>query len=391
MPLSATDAIELVPGDDAVTLRCRIIAEPTRLTGDWSVGFALIATPVKPLPRGWSTLIYDVLPASRRTIQWEPMGIRQDLGTIWNNSFAEHLTDPLHPKPELAQVVAQARELGISPFAYIAPNVHTMQHEEPARYLAEWRVEPVHEFYEWPGETYTTLCFRGSWQDYLLAGYKHLVGEFKMDGVYHDGGGPALCHNELHGCGWQDPAGGRHQVRDILACRAFHKRTATMLYHDLGIENYVIFEHTSDVTWLPTQTFLTQHFDGEQYKGSKLAKVPYTEILSLEEVRPEYIATQWGIPQVFLNTCDRKSDEGRADRRPSWLHAPGGALLLALLPRRNAGRHYTMWRDFGAARYRVRPLLARRARLSSQPPGTGAGSALPGRGKGAHRGGQHFG
>jgi len=349
-PLDASDAIEIVPSDDAVTLRCRIIAEPTRLAEDWSVSFGLIATPVKPLPQGWTTLNYGVLPASRRTIQWEPLGLKQDLGTIWNNSFAEHLTDPFHPKPELARVVAEARELGVSPFAYIAPNVHTMQYPEPARYLPEWRVDPVHEFYEWPGETYTVLCARSSWQDYLLAGYRYLVDGFDLDGIYHDGGGPSLCQNELHGCGWQDATGERHRVRNIRACRQFHKRTATMLAHDLGIENYVVFEHTSDVTWLPTQTFLTHHFDGEQYKGQKRAKVPYTEILSLQEIRPEYVSTQWGIPQVFLNIGDRATEEGRLDSETflAYLLPHGIPFYPRYCHEATAIGIYSMWRDFGA-------------------------------------------
>ncbi len=312
-PHDSDQALELIPGEDRVILRLNLIAEPSTLDAGWRVAFGIIATPVKPLPPGWSTVNYDVLPRRRRTINWEEIGVRQDLGVVWNKSFAEHLTDPFHAKPALGDAVAEGHEHGILAVAYIAPGVHTMQREEPAFYLAEWRTEPPAEFYEWPGETYPRLCLNSSWQDYLLTGIHEMVGKHGLDGIYHDGGAPSYCQNHLHACGWEDKSGQRHRIRPIRAYRQYHKRLATMLYHDHGIENYAIYNHTSDVMFLPVFTFLTAHLDGEQYKGQKRAKVPYTEILSLKEVRPEYVSTQWGIINVFLDICERETEVGQAD------------------------------------------------------------------------------
>ncbi len=132
--------------------------------------------------------------------------------------------------------------------------------------------------------------------------------EHDTDGVYFDGGSPADCRNELHGCGWEDDRGWRHEQYSILATRTFHKRLATMLYKEVG-PDYVIFEHGSDVFWLPGQTFITHHFDAEQYKGQKRGFVPYTEILSATEIKPEFVATQFGIPVEFLSIPHRETEE----------------------------------------------------------------------------------
>ena len=51
--------VEVVRGDKAVTLRLNLIARPTRLTEARTIEFALLASPVKPLARGWRRIAWN--------------------------------------------------------------------------------------------------------------------------------------------------------------------------------------------------------------------------------------------------------------------------------------------------------------------------------------------
>lgn len=294
-------------------VRINIIGEPVELEGERRWGFGLLASPVRPLPEGWSTWMCDKWPPGRSTLDWQALGAKPDAGIIWMTDFGRHLTAPLDTPESVAELVSLGEEWGVRVMHYIAPGTHSMAFDDPKRYFEEWRIEPLSEFYI-PDfdETYPRLCLNSaSWTDYLLHGIDRLIRDLGMHGIYHDGGAPALCSSEVHGCGWRDANNRLRHIRPIRAYREYHKRLATLFHHDHGREDFVIYDHTSDICWLPTLTFCDAHLDAEQYKGQRRAGVPYTEILSPTEIRPEYVSTQWGVITVFLNICSREGDEGR--------------------------------------------------------------------------------
>lgn len=313
VPLDGERVVEVIPQGDTVLLRITMIAEPTELVSGRTFGFGLLASPVRPLPEGWSTMVIDKWPPARSTVDWEALGTRPDWGVIWNSDYGEHLTAPFATKPIVRDLTALGREWGVGVMHYIAPGCHSMAFEEPRRYFEEWRINPLDEFYIADfDETYPRLCLNSSFADYLLSGIDYMVREFGIQGIYHDGGAPALCSSEVHGCGWRDENRRLRTIRPIRAYREYHKRLATMLWHDRGIEDFFVYDHTSDICWLPALTFCNAHLDGEQYKGQRRAGVPYTQILSRQEILPEYVSTQWGVITVFLNICAREGEEGRA-------------------------------------------------------------------------------
>ncbi len=299
---------------DGGHVRISIINEPVQLEGERSWGFGLLASPVRPLPEGWSTWMCDKWPPARSTLDWQALGAKPDAGIIWMTDYGRHLTAPLDTPETVADVVKLGEEWGVDVMHYIAPGTHSMAFDTPQRYFEEWRIEPLSEFYI-PNfdETYPRLCLNsGLWEDYLLFGIDRLITDLGMRGIYHDGGAPATCSSEVHGCGWRDANNKLRHIRPIRAYREYHKRLATLFYHDRGIDDYVIYDHTSDICWLPALTFCDAHLDAEQYKGQRRAGVPYAEILSPTEIRPEYVSTQWGVITVFLNICAREGEEGRA-------------------------------------------------------------------------------
>ncbi|MFO7945939.1 MAG: DUF6067 family protein, partial [Armatimonadota bacterium] len=309
-PASRDSVVELVPTDDGYILRVTIIGHPTEISEDFKIGFGLLGSPVKNLPKGWSTLVIDKWPPRKSVLNWDEIDTKPDGGIIWNRDFGEHLTAPFQTPEIVGELADMGDEQGVDILHYIAPGTHTMAYEEPQRYCAEWRLQPPADFYiEWADETYPRLCLNSSYADYLLAGIDHMVSEFGLEGIYHDGGAPSRCSNAIHGCGYRDAEGRLHRVRPIRAYREYHKRLATMLYDKHGIEDFFIYNHTSDICWLPTLTFVNAHLDGEQYKGRRRSGIGYDELLSLGEVRPEYVSTQWGVTTVFYNICYLEGEE----------------------------------------------------------------------------------
>lgn len=313
-PELSESAIELVPEGDGYVFQANLIQERSEIGEPIHFGFGLLGTPVKPLPKGWSSFTSDKWPPSQSRLNWQELGNKPDCGIIWTNKYGNHLMAPLWTPDVVGDLTKQGREMGVNVIHYIAPGCHSMAYPEPQRYLKEWRIESPEEFYI-PDfdETYPRLCENSSFSDYLLWGINDMVLRHGVRGIYHDGGAPGYCKNTIHGCGWRGEDRKVRRTRPIRACREYHKRLATMLYHDHGIENPIIYDHTSDICFLPALTFSTVHLDGEQYKGQKRGKVPYTDILSLQEILPEYVSTQWGVITVFLNICGTEGDEARQD------------------------------------------------------------------------------
>lgn len=311
-PVGGDAVVELAAEDDTRVLRITLIGESTPIDAEAHFPFGLLASPVRPLPEGWSTFMVDKWPPERSTLDWEALGTKPDWGIIWTRDYGEHLTAPLHTPEIVGELVERGKQWGVGVAHYIAPGTHSMAYETPQRYLEEWRIDPLSEFYiDWADETYPRLCLNSSWADYLLWGIDHMIREFGIQGIYHDGGAPSWCHNQAHGCGWRDDEGTLHRCRPIRAYRDYHKRLATLFYHDHGRRDWLIYNHTSDICWLPTLTFCDAHLDGEQYKGRRRAGIPYTQILSRTEVLPEYVSTQWGVITVFLNICQREGWEAQ--------------------------------------------------------------------------------
>lgn len=307
------DVVEVSVDGAGGHVRINIIKEPVQLKGERTWGFGLLASPVRPLMEGWSTWMVDKWPPRESTLDWEALGTKPDAGIIWMTKYGDHLTAPLAARDVIGELTALGREWDVAVMHYIAPGTHSMAYETPRRYLKEWQIEPLNEFYI-PDfdETYPRLCLNSdSWADYLLYGIDYLVTEFGVEGIYHDGGAPAICASEVHGCGWRDAEGKLRRIRPIRAYREYHKRLATLLQHEHKTAHPLIYDHTSDVCWLPALTFCDAHLDGEQYKGQRRSQIPYTEILSNTEIRPEYVSTQWGVTTVFLNICPREGEEGR--------------------------------------------------------------------------------
>ncbi|MFP3903756.1 MAG: glycoside hydrolase domain-containing protein [Armatimonadota bacterium] len=312
-PVSADSVVELVPSDDGYVLRINIIGQATEIPENFKIGFGLLGSPVKKLPKGYQMLDIVWWPPPSDGLDWEAIGETPDWGLLWwTGTYHKHLTAPFLTPEWVRPRVEMGKNMGVGVIHYIAPGTHTMAYEEPQKYREEWRLNPPDEFYiPKVDETYPRLCLNSSYADYLLAGIDHMVSEFGLHGIYHDGGAPSHCSNDIHGCGYRDAEGQMHRIRPIRAYREYHKRLATMLYHDNGIEDFFIYNHTSDICWLPTLTFVNAHLDGEQYLSRLNSGANYADLFSLEEIRPEYVSTQWGIPTVFLNLC-RLDGQGAA-------------------------------------------------------------------------------
>jgi hypothetical protein len=340
-PADPAKTVEVVPAADRVVLRLNVVGEAQMLRGDWRIAFGFFATPVKPLPRGWWMLTGDHWPPSGPSSDWKAKGLRLDCGIVWSKNYLDVLTDPFGAKPALGGHVEQGHAIGAKVVAYYAPDCLPADDPKTAAHKRSWRIEPPATFKEWPGKTYERLCDRSGWPDYLLAGIRQTVRTHHTDGVYFDGGAPRLCRNALHGCGGD---------LSVLATREFHKRLATMLHQEAG-PGHVIYEHGSGQIWLPTMTFCTAHLDAEQYKPRKKLKVPYTQLLDAATLKAEFVATQFGIPNVFLAIPTGETPERlRADACAllAWLLPHAIPFYPRYMPPELAEGVYRVQQDFGA-------------------------------------------
>ncbi|MFH1616031.1 MAG: glycoside hydrolase domain-containing protein [Planctomycetota bacterium] len=297
--------------------------------------FGIQATPIKPLPPDWHSMIADhASPGSWLLSDQDTNNI--DFEVLWGHSsgwgtIMLGLNDPEHWDAALTNMaVAYQHDLG-GALVGVATCPQKIQNTitDFNDHWLEWRREPYADgMIVWDGLNCWADCPASTALiDYLVYYWRQNMINFNLDGLYFDGflGAHGACKNPYHGCSWVDGSGVRHENLPVLAIREAMKRVAIML-EDTVDSNYLPCDECDDRVGFPRYElwvhgwqfcpaltgFATSWLTGEFawgisqhiYMGTppggysewlgKNASVPAFDVF-----RTRCISTNFGLPQIM--------------------------------------------------------------------------------------------
>ncbi len=227
----------------------------------FSFEFGLLASPVRPLPKNYPCNFFTwafCTPMNR------PEGtIDLVLGYGGNNlggTFGDIPGFKTNPRNAVVlQQVAQAKKFKTRFIPYAIDRYLTDEYPEVAAFKEEWKMVPEHILdYNDNGRKHFIYdcCPRSGANAFFMYKFKNMLDFFKMDGIYLDFGTVSACSNAEHGCNNRSP---------LLAQREFYRRLC-LTQLDAGIKDPVVMLHNTDTVQLPTMTFASHLFNGEQIR-----------------------------------------------------------------------------------------------------------------------------
>ena len=284
--------------------------------------------------------------------------------------FHEHWTDIQNytsttREKELQSLVAACHERGIQLLLYFG---YLMSDIAPEwnRYHEQCLVLPrTGDYQRQPKQTAYMVCYRSVWQDFLADGIDKMMERFGIDGVYLDGTSePWACANTRHGCGYTKADGSIAATYPFFATREMMRRIYTIVkrHNPKGQVNV----HQSTCMTIPTLSFATSYWDGEQLQGLAPRSNVF-EVLPLESFRAEFMGHNWGVPAELLWYSGGPFRRGEAEAM-AWLHdipvRPSGMDDLATL-----SRLWTVRDEFGCHQATWLPYWDNEKYLRSSPAG----------------------
>jgi len=299
--------------------------------------FGIQATPIKPLPADWHSMMADnAWPGYWQLSDQDTNNI--DFEVLWGHTsgwgdLMLGLNDPEHwdVVGTTAAVTYQHDKggalVGIATCPQKIQNTITNFDE----HWLEWRREPYAEGkITWDGiDCWADCPASTALVDYLVYYWQQNMVNFNLDGLYFDGflGAHGACKNPYHGCGWVDGSGVRHETLPVLAIREAMKRVAIMLEDTVdsnylpcdecdprvGFPKYELWVH--GWSFSPALTgFATSWLTGEfawgisSYMYLGIPPGGYSEWLGKNANAPAFdvfrtrcISTNFGVPQIMAH------------------------------------------------------------------------------------------
>ncbi len=362
----ANRAIEIRHTNDGVDLRLRLCDVETSVAEPLRFSFGFLATPSKPLPKGWrdwrqAFLSARDLPAY---VQARPASPKfRNIGVLYNNHVGAFSYLPADP-PEMKRKVAFLRRHGWQTVvSYMALDFTQKNTPEYLMLEREWRRNPFSQnttagAVKMP---YASVCNDSSWADFLVWAIDRTMDQTGTDGVYLDCSNPNFCRSAEHGC-----APGKFS---IFATRELQKRIYTLVKNKRGEKGFV-YSHNSENNVLTTFSFSDAVLNGEQYNKKDL------RTLTREKFRAEFLPYSSGLPNFLLPTLTKRQPN-RKEKMPgpeflafpllhdvicvgSWVSPETRRLLLKMRVAMN---------DFGVADAEFLPYWANRTEISATPDG----------------------
>jgi len=199
----------------------------------------------------------------------------------------------------LRALVAACQERKIRLLLYFGYEMSTIAPEWEA-YSAECLVDPRAGGYtRKPEQKAFIVCYRSCWQDFIADGIARMMDEYGIDGVYLDGtANPWACANARHGCGYARPDGSIAPTYPFFAAREMMRRIYAIVKarKPEGLVNL----HQSTCMTIPSVSWATSYWDGEQFGSIAAGKQDPMALLPLDAFRTEFMGHNWGVPAEFL-------------------------------------------------------------------------------------------
>ena len=328
-PLGNSHAIEILPDEDTVVLRVRLLDAEPPVWRDQKGGridmdpitfrFGLMATPVKPMPdtifseRAVHIDCYKKILEDYRDFLSSPFGdtdeitfdrlARLGVNTLyihekWNDlQNSVELTAPTAAR--LTYIIEEAHKRGMRVIPYFGYEMSTLAPYYLRMRDKVWRYE--HDvcrgsWYRQPPQRNIRVCQKSEFSEYFCEGIDRLLSQYGFDGVYLDGTAyVSPCQNSAHGCGFTDKNGHRHNTYPVFGTRKTMKRL-----YEIVVEKHggIINCHAGSAFNMPALSFATSLWDGEVFQSGFLKG----EINELPDryFRALYTGRNIGVPIYML-------------------------------------------------------------------------------------------
>ena len=325
--------------------------------------FALMATPVKPLPAdpyaehslhidcGHKVLSdyenylfepfvdtgeYTGIPPAGTAVQYDEITFDRIARLGVNVLYLHEKWNTIQNSPyitrqsaqRLQKIVTEAHKRGIKVIPYFGYEISTV-----APFWGEYGLEmgnkPADDhsagwhWYRQPPQRAYRVCYNDpQMRKLLVEGIRKLIEKFNFDGIYLDGTAyPAPCKNDRHGCGWIDSNGKHHSTYPIMGIRQVMRE----LYAIIDPRGGIINCHAGMVFNFAAMPFYHSIWDGETIQ------IPFLNGL-IHEIPEGYMRAafnfrSFGLP--FYMLCYANA--------PKWdfKRAVSLSLLLGLMPKPN--------------------------------------------------------
>lgn len=270
-----TKPIKFYRDGDKVICEIVIINKPKKLNAPLKIAFGIHATPVKPLPRGWRSLLVH----------------RRELAVHWytNKGASKY---PAYPEASDLNYVKKVidkryhkRNLAVVP--YIHPVLLFSGSPEYKYFHKYWEMPNVKPSYR--GNVWGGMCPSiKEHNDWLVYKACKFIKEAGWDGIYYDHTWPWACLSTEHGCRGKMP---------ILGYRELYKRLYIAI-KGLNKSNWIMGHISTPPPCTPFASFMDAQWVGEEFNSARLNNDGYLSVMSLDYYRAGMTGRQFGwIPQ----------------------------------------------------------------------------------------------
>ena len=336
-PAALTNFCTFVPGSTASVYRANLIESATLADG-LRFEMGIQATPVKPLPPDYHSMVADRAFAWPSSLAWLAMPGNMDMMVIWNTDVMQGLNDPEHLNS--ATLTSRVQTYHDRSVAAVGPASCPQKISPPMTpfddYFHEWQRLPE-DVLTWDGISQYADCSQStSYIDFLSFTWRDVMQTYSLDGFYFDGwlGGQFHCRNTHHGCGWIDADGAVQPTVPVLASREAMKRFAIMMEDTVsspytppldaperpGFPKYHYWVHTWEFV-PPIIGFATEWLTGEQPYGCLLwnPDASFAQCWGLDMYRARCLSTAFGVPNYMYNGLLTEGGDPPPAEKQTWM------------------------------------------------------------------------
>lgn len=288
---TGTNAIQIVRSNSAATLRLNLMVAKGAGPSTWSFKFGLQATPVKPYLANWRNIRFFPMPNPTVSILWP----HDDSTATKFFGFPE----PKYPNA-FRNLVKKYHANNIKLIPYSCLTLQSTAQPTWSRYW-DLGIRNVHseDVKTFNAPFVRTNPLSQSYSNFIIQKNKDFLDNYNVDGFYLDGTG-LININVRHSIkNDKDSTKSDLPYYPILSLRKTNMRLYSVVKNNNP--NNIIVAHTSTSIVPPILAYVDAYVDGEQFRDPRRhVEDSYTDILSLDEFRTEFLGKQFGVVPVFL-------------------------------------------------------------------------------------------
>jgi hypothetical protein len=328
----ATDNRPPVTDHSVVVLRNNIVAEPTKLTGPRTISFSYIATPFKPLPKGWRATI-----ATEDGTFIQPFrGMRKDSKTgekIWKGHGHVNWIHPESRYPEEWPALwaeqkkkadaHAARYMGRDPYAARSGVNFTHMSFQIIGYGRKSLQDDLYAYFgpEWEGDSDT---WNESYIDYAMYLFSPSFTGGGVRSTYWDLAFPRPYKNPLGGLSYILPDGREQRGYNGWNVRRFMMRLHALQY-DAGLVPGANGFHSTNGYLTVAMPWTDSVLDGERNWNLDTSPEDWVDAMPIQRMRSLSSPHNWGVDICWMANMESE-DRAKVDAAKRlqaqwvWMH-----------------------------------------------------------------------